>query len=284
MTSPIATPPRVSVSTWALHSLLGTVYPGRPGDASTAMMSSSPGTLDLLDVPANLKRLGITTMELCHFHLPIGDAFRAEFAASVRENGIELWSVLLDDGDITHPDTGADAAAWNREWLQVAGAIGARCVRVIAGKQSPTPENIALAAERLRGLSVDGYLCGVRVMTENWFDLLATPGAVAALMHDTNGAVGLCFDFGNWDTHASKYDDLRQIARFAESCHAKASFDAHGALIESDFRQCLDILARAAYGGPYTLVASTEGDVWGGIEKQAAFLRENGYVLDTPQE
>ena len=101
-------------------------------------------------------------------------------------------------------------------------------------------------------------------------------------MGEVGGTVGLLFDFGNWDNRADKYDALRQIAQHAESCHAKARFDAAGNIEETDWRHCLDILARASFTGPLTLVASAPGDIWGGIERQADFLRENGYVLDSP--
>ena len=279
---PISTTPRVCVSTWALHSLLGRTFAGRPGDSGAFMIGSVPGTLDLLDVPVHLAKRGIFAMELCHFHLPPDPAYRAAFAAAVRTAGVELWSVLIDDGDITHPDHGERDTAFVRGWLDVAGDLEARCVRVIAGKQPPTPETLGLARERLRGLALDGYLRGVRVMTENWFDLLAAPDAVNTLLADLSGAVGLCFDFGNWDARSDKYDALRQIARYAESSHAKCRFDATGAMDETDWRHCLDILARAGYAGPFTPVASDPADIWGGIERQSDFLRDNRYVLDAP--
>ena len=61
-----------------------------------------------------------------------------------------------------------------------------------------------------------------------------------------------------------------------------ARFNTDGSLEETDWRQCLDILARASYQGPFTLVASDPNDIWGGIERQAAFLRDNGYTLPEP--
>ncbi len=280
--TPISTTPRVSVSTWALHSLIGTTYSGRPGQPTAPLIGSAPGKLDLLDVPAALAKHGIRTMELCHFHLPPDPTHREEFRAAVHESGIELWSLLIDDGDLTHPEHGQRDTDFVRGWLDVAGMLGARCARVIAGKQPPTTENLALARERFVALALDGYLHGVRVMTENWFELLSAPEQINFLMHELNGAVGLCFDFGNWDHRPDKYDSLRQIARYAESCHAKCRFDAGGVMDETDWRLCLDILARASYAGPFTLVASDPNDTWGGIERQAAFLRENGYTLDDP--
>lgn len=278
--TPIATTPRVSVSTWALHSLIGATYPDRPGDPNAFMIGSAPGSLDLVDVPAALAKRGIKTMELCHFHLPPDETRRAEFRAALSESGVELWSLLIDDGDLTHPEHGARDAQWVVSWLDTAGMLGARCARVIAGKQAPTPAHLQTARERLLAVSLDSYLRGVRVMTENWFDLLATPEAVGALLPELKGMVGLCFDFGNWDGHGeSKYDDLARIARYAESCHAKCRFDDAGEMDIADWRYCLDILARASYAGPFTLVASDPKNIWGGVERQAAFLHENGYVL-----
>ena len=278
--TPIATTPRVSVSTWALHPLLGATYPGRPGDPDAAFIASALGTLDLLDVPAQLAQRGIKTLELCHFHLPPDETFRAEFRAALQESDVELWSLLIDDGDITHPEHGQRDTRWIVSWLDVAGMMGARCARVIAGKQPPTPTNLQIARERLLAVSLDSYLRGVRVMTENWFELLNAPDAVNALLPELQGMVGLCFDFGNWDGHNdAKYDNLTQIARYAESCHAKCRFDAEGTMDTDDWRHCLDILARASYAGPFTLVASDPRDTWGGIERQAAFLHDNGYVL-----
>jgi hypothetical protein len=67
----IQTPLRVSVSTWALHELIGTVAAGRPGDPDGRLMPPrDSGSLDLLHVPRELAGRGIQTMELCHFHLP----------------------------------------------------------------------------------------------------------------------------------------------------------------------------------------------------------------------
>ena len=279
MITPIETTPRPSVSTWALHPLIGTTYPGRPGDANAYAMGSNPGTLDLLDVPAQLASRGIKTMEVCHFHLSPDPIYCDEFGAAVRESGVELWNLLIDDGDLTHPEHGARDAAWIQSWLDIGGMLGARCSRIIAGKQPANDANLAIARERLLALAIEAYLRGVRVVTENWFDLLPGPEYVNRLLTDLNGVVGLCFDFGNWDARPDKYDALAQIAHLAESSHAKCRFDATGVMDDVDFRRCLDTLARASYQGPFTMVASDPTDIWGGIERQAEFLRTEGYTL-----
>lgn len=270
---PLRTPRRVSVSTWALHSLIGATFPGRPGDPNAFMIDSHPGTLDLLDVPAALASRGITTMELCHFHLPSREAgYIARLREAMEKAGVELWNLLIDDGDITYPEDGKRDADWVLGWIDTAADLGAKCARVIAGKQEATPENVALSRERLLGLVVDSYLRGVHLMTENWFAIASRPEHVAAILDNTNGALGLCLDFGNWGG-PTKYEDLAAIASFAVSSHAKCNFK-NGEPDVDDYRRCLEITREADYDGPYTLVYGEPGDVWGSIERQRELLVE----------
>ena len=85
------------------------------------MMSSNPGTLDLLDVPVALQEHGFSTMELCHFHVPTRDPAYLESLRAKREAaGVELWSLLIDDGDINHPEQGDRDRAWVLGWIDTA--------------------------------------------------------------------------------------------------------------------------------------------------------------------
>lgn len=277
-TAVIESTPRPSVSTWALHPLLGKTFPGRPGDPDAFLIPpAEDAALDLLDVPAALAARGFHTMELCHFHLPSReDAYLGQFRAALDDAGVELWSLLIDDGDVTHPEHGGRDANWIRGWLDTAGSLGARCARVIAGKQEPTAESLGASRERLLGLAVEAYVRGMRLMTENWFALLARPEYVDALLSNLNGMMGLCLDFGNW-SGPTKYEDLAAIAPRAESCHAKCQF-REGEPDEEDFARCLALLVNAGYLGPYTLVHGEPGDVWGSLQRQRDLLVRCGAV------
>lgn len=262
----IQTPLRLSVSSWALHELIGTVAPGRPGDPEGRLMPQRDGgSLDLLQVPRELARRGITTMELCHFHLPdTSDCYLEEWAAAREEAGVELWSLLIDDGDLNHPEHGDRDRDWILGWIDRASRLGARCVRVIGGKQPLTDESLARSVAQFRILTMEAYLRGLHVLTENWFPTLSTPTAVRTLLYELNGAVGLNFDFGNWSGE-DKYKNLRQIASYAEGCHAKWDND-------TDFVQCLELTREAEFSGPYTLVHSEPGRVWESLETQKALV------------
>lgn len=256
---------RVSVSTWAVHSLIRSVGVGRPGDPAAQMMSSGGDALDLLEVPGELAKHGYKTMELCHFHIPHqDDAYLAELKQAIDEAGVELWSLLIDDGNITDPEHHDRDREWTADWITRAGKLGSKCVRVIGGKQQGATK---LAIEQLGKLASQD---NVRVLTENWFETLATPAAIHEVFAQLDGRIGLCFDFGNWGG-PTKYRDLDLIARYATSCHAKCQY-TNGVPDEEDFRRCLEITKAADFSGPYTLVYGEPGKVWESLDRQRQLL------------
>ncbi|MBC7527902.1 MAG: sugar phosphate isomerase/epimerase [Chthonomonadaceae bacterium] len=274
MTNPnYKTPLRVSVSSWALHPLLNRAYPGRPGDPDGTMFENKgDAPLTLLEVPAHLAKLGIHTMELCHFHLPSrDDSYLAEFQEALKSVDVELWSLLIDEGDLVHPEHHARDFEWVKEWVDTATALGAKHARIIAGKQPPTPQNLALSRDALSHLAdyVEGS--GLRLFTENWFALLPTAEVLNPFLESLEGRIGLCFDFGNWSGD-SKYEELTKIAHLAESCHAKCFFGENAVPNRDDFLRCIEITRHADFSGPYTLVAADAGDVWGTIAVQRDLL------------
>lgn len=259
--------PRISVSSWSLHRLLGSprIY-GVEDSANHLTAASGHEESALLELPSRLASFGITTLELCHFHLPSRDAdYLTKLRAALDEAGVELFSLLVDDGDITHPTNGDRDLAWIMEWIEVADQLGARCVRVIAGKQLPTDEAMERSRAGLEQLARRADNHGIRLMTENWFDLLSDPLMVHRLLDSLENKVGLCLDFGNW-SGADKYQALAQIASRAESCHAKASFGADYRIDREDFQQCLELMRAAEFAGPYTLIYSDDrADEWKGL-------------------
>ena len=97
------------------------------------------GELTLLELPAQLAARGIGLLEICHFHFPqLDDGYISQLRQALADSGVELFSVLIDAGDIAHPDEAqrAKEVAWIREWMEIAARCGAQCVRVIAGGQT----------------------------------------------------------------------------------------------------------------------------------------------------
>ena len=258
---------RLSVSTWSLHRTLGT--PAFYGiDGTIPVESHGKGAVSLLELPQRLADFGIHTLEICHFHLPTLDpGYLRDLREALEHSGIELFSVLVDDGDIAHPDQAERerSVRWIGQWLDVASQLGARCTRVVAGNAAPTPEALQLGVQGLKTLAEQAQSRGLRLMTENWHNLLSTPQAIHSVFEQMDGKLGLCFDFGNWSGEG-KYAALEQIASYAESCHTKAHFDAPFELDRADYERCLEITRQAHFAGPYTLIyAGPNSDEWAGL-------------------
>jgi sugar phosphate isomerase/epimerase len=252
---------RLSLTSWSLHRLIqDTLKP------SSAMNGN--GGLRLLDVPARIREAGIGTLEICHFHLPSTDpAYLAELRAAIEDAGVELFSILIDTGNIAQADQEQREADLRmiEGWIDVAAELGARAVRVIAGDADPGDQQ---AIERsIAGLDhLAGYAArrGIRVLTENFRSLASTADNCNAILDALEGKIGLCADIGNFPADTRVAEFAAVVAR-AESVHAKASYDAMGRIEPAQLRQCLDASVEAGFSGPYTLVFDKEGDTWAGI-------------------
>lgn len=258
-----------AVSSWSLHRTLGSYH---SGDAPGSGAPVAPGGgLPLLELPAQLRAHGYDTAQICHFHLPTRDAsYLAELGSAFADAGVTLDAVLVDDGDLTDPTDADTHQAWISGWLDDAAALGANRARVIAGKQTPTPERLAESGRRLGELA-DAHP-DVRVVTENWFAL--TPGAaeVTAVLDAADGKIGFLIDLGNW-TGPGKYHELANVAGKAETCHAKCHF-TDGTPDSDDYAKSLQTLRDVNYAGPLALIYDGKSeDEWDCLEREFDITR-----------
>lgn len=268
--------PRIAVSSWSLHKALGYSHANGPAgrDDAAAKPTWGQGSLTLMDLPAALAARGYGRVELCHFHIASLDpAYLEELSDAFRSSGVVIQTVLIDDGDITNPKTRTRDMAWINRWIDGAARLGAIHARAVAGKQLPTPENIALSISGLKALAHSAATRGIKLVTENWFDLTSTPEAVHQVLDGVGSDLGLLADTGNWNG-SSKYADLQSIFARAKLCHAKVSFAADLKMDEADYRQCLNAARLAGYQGPYTLIFADEGDEWAGLDAERQFIVE----------
>ncbi len=259
--------PRLSVSTWSLHRQLGRPdFYGPEEGKQIPVATHDRGELSLLELPARVAEFGINTLELCHFHIPSLDkGYLNELRGALEAADVELFSLLIDNGDITDPEYADRDLVWIGEWIEIAGMLGATCTRAIAGKAAPSAETLEMSRNGLRKLAEHAEANGVRLMTENWFSVLSTPENVLTLLDRLDGEVGLCLDFGNWKGK-TKYVDFKAIAPQAESCHTKAHFLAPGEIDKDDYIRCLDLTQDAGFSGPHTLIYDGPGDdEWEGL-------------------
>lgn len=265
----------IAVSTWSIHRILGLIYQNGPNstDPERISLEFGAGTCSLIDLPAELARRGFNRVEICHFHIASRtpeylSRLRAAFAA----HGIAIQTLLIDDGDVTDPALRIRDMAWIATWIESAAILGAENARVIAGKCSPSRESLELAVSGLAALGRLGKERGVRIVTENWFDLLAGPAEVHLVLDALGGDIGFLADTGNW-SGPDKYENLKSVFARSELCHSKCAFDGNDAMDATDYGLCLQAAAAAGYTGPHTLIYEGGGDEWRGVEREREFVR-----------
>ncbi|NTJ67283.1 sugar phosphate isomerase/epimerase [Agrobacterium rhizogenes] len=259
---------RFAVSSWSLHRALGSTYPYKPADQvyPAGQPTYGQGTIELIDVPQQCADHGIFRLEICSFHLPsLLPGYLGDFRKAMDEAGVKLQTLLVEYGDLSNSETARRDAEWMAGWIDVAVALGAENMRVIAGKAQPTDQALTLAETHLRRLTELAAAAGVRLVVENWFDLLPGPTEVNRILDALCGEVGLNGDFGNWERDG-KYEDLAKIMGRAELCHAKGRYSAAG-LDTEDYIRCIKLSNAAGYEGPFTLIydSTYHQDEWSGI-------------------
>jgi sugar phosphate isomerase/epimerase len=269
--------PRVAVSTWSLHNLLGVTHANGPGVTPTGIADPTfgPGEVTLLELPEALAMRGYFRVEICHFNLVSQDAvYLASIRRAFESAGVVIQTLLIDDGDITNPQTRERDLAWIDSWIETAALLGAENARVIAGKSPPTPDTLAMSVEGLKAMAALGKARGVRIVTENWFDTLSTPQAVHHVLDAVGPDLGFLADTGNW-SGSSKYADLQSIFARAELCHAKTDFGPGLVIDAEDYGQCMKAAQDAGYAGPFTLIFASEGDEWAGLSAERKFISDH---------
>jgi sugar phosphate isomerase/epimerase len=261
-----------AVHTWSLFRTLGR-YVASGSMPSGGLVEAEGHGVSLLDLPEELSRRGYRSVQLCHFYLASrGTSYLSEVRAAFDEAGVEIECLLIDDGDLADPSAADAHEEWIAGWLSVAAQLGAPRARVVAGKQTPTPSTLQGSATRLRNLA-DRHP-GVRLVTENWHALLPDAASVLELLDRGEGQFGFLIDLGNWKG-AGKYEELAAVAGRAETCQAKVSADATGALDLDDYRRSLRVLRDAEYEGPLALVYDgPDPDEWGKLDEAHAVVRE----------
>jgi len=259
--------PSLAVSSWSLHETLGPMYPElAPGAGPRAAQRPfGDGRCELLGLPALVRdELGVARLELCHFHLPSSEpGYLDELVARLGDAGVALTTLLVDAGDVTHPDPDERRAqrAHLRGWIDVAARLGARRVRITTGAVDPdAPDAVAQSADGLAELLEHADERGLALLTENWHDPLSLrPELLLALLDRFGGRLGLCVDFANW-LPGMKEATMRALLPRAATIHAKAQYDADGALDAPEFQTWLRLAHASGFAGDFVLIYADGGD------------------------
>lgn len=261
------TSPQRAVSTWSLRRTLGNFIAEDSAVAGGRFLDlpTIDGGLTLLEVIPELAHRDYTAIQIVHFHL---ESLSTQYLQSIRDSldqhQITLDALLIDDGDLTSSDVDTHLN-WYDSWLVAANTLGADRARICAGRSEPTPELLKTSALHLANLASKHP--NVRIVTENWMEMMPDAHSVQTVLDTAGDGVGLLIDLGNW-SGSDKYDELAKIAYKAETCHAKCAFTEDGPDAD-DFAKSLHILNDVGFSGPLALIYDgPDDDEWSALDRE----------------
>ena len=233
-------------------------------------------SLRMDELPARLQERDWPVLELVHFQIEdVSDAGLAALRKSIADAGITLATVLIDAGDIAHPDPQQRAQDIQliELWIRRAAALGAQAVRVQVGDQDPHAEGVV--ERSIAGLNyLAGYAAalGVHCRTENFRRTGDDAEVLERILQGCDGRVSCCIDFGNAESFADKYAGLDRLMPFASAVHLKARYtDAKPD--EQDLRSCLSLVEKHGYQQHISLIHGEHPDEWEDLDGLAALTR-----------
>ena len=203
-----------------------------------------------------------------HFHFPsVESSYLDELVDAVSRAGVDLFSILIDTGDITHhdPESREIDLATIRYWIDIAAEVGAEHVRIIAGDAEADEETVGLAVNGLKELASYADRQGVKTLTENFKQLARRPETVLDIVERCDGRVGLCADFGNFPEE-SRSEDLAAVLPKANSIHAKADY-VDGEMNREAYIRNVMLAVNARFDGPMSLIYQDDGSVWDHLDE-----------------
>jgi len=261
----------LSISSWSLHRCLGplrwTIWNEEKHTQET-IIEEQPRELELIDLPKEAARRGLSALELCHFHFPARDtAYLSQLRHAFEEAGIRFHTLLVDYGDISSPDPVRRKSDihYLQGWIDTAELAGAAAVRIVAGEQPAGDDaSIARSIKALHELKDYAARKNVKIVTENFRSLTSTVSSWSSIITGGADSLQTIVDFGNLASH-EKAEGVRYGAHLAHSIHAKPEYLAEGELNEEAFHQLLAILEVTECSVPISIIFDREGDMWSGI-------------------
>jgi sugar phosphate isomerase/epimerase len=164
-----------------------------------------------------------------------------------------------------------------KEWIERAGKVGAKTVRIFAGnlEKGDTLE----AAQKRVVAAIEECLptaekAGVQLALENHGGITATPDQLLALVKPIKSQwLGVNIDTGNFRT-ADPYADVAKIAPYGVVCQVKTEVYPGGKKEEADLGRMVKILKDANFHGYVALEYEAAADPKTAVPKHVKELRK----------
>lgn len=229
---------KISLAAWSLH---------------REFFDKKIDQLGMLDACAEF---GITGFELVNTFFPSPQyAYLRHMKKRADDAGIELLLIMCDgEGDLAHVDKAKRevAALSHRKWIDIAGVLGCRSIRVnIRGEEDDPGAMRERAAEGLRMVLDYANGTGISILLENHGGLSSDPVWLTSLV-DLVGdpQLGTLPDFGNFPDEVDRYQAVETLMPQAKAVSAKCyDFDSESNETKIDFPRMMEIVKTAGYSG-----------------------------------
>jgi sugar phosphate isomerase/epimerase len=228
------------------------------------------GTMTLDDLLEYCARTGFDGVDLTGYYFPGYPAVPSdEYIFHIKQKAFRLGVDLGCTGvknDFTWADPlkRVDEKKLVKEWIIVAGKLGAPGLRIFAGTLSK--ENFQWD-ERAKWIAEDICECaeyaknhGVMLALQNHNDFIKTAEHVEKMMtlihHDW---VGLMLDIGSYHI-SDPYSDIAATAKYAITWQMKEKVFVNETQVDTDYNKVIDIVRNCGYRGYLPLETLGEGD------------------------
>ncbi len=211
-------------------------------------------------------------------------AMDEEYIARVKtaadEAGLPFGCIAVDGAHIYDPKP--EARDKNRavalRWIEIAGTLGARQVRIDAGGVG---NNSTEMPDEVLEVIVDGYndILGragehnIEVLIENHWGVSQVPENVVRILDAVPG-LGLLFDTNNW-AEGTQQRAWEMCAPYAKATHVKTfEFDEAGNEPSVDIPKAMRLLIDGGYDGSWGIESCPkDGDEYKGARDTIALMR-----------
>jgi sugar phosphate isomerase/epimerase len=151
-----------------------------------------------------------------------------------------------------------------KEWIRVAGKLGAPGVRIFAGVLSKEEyswdERAAWIVADIRECADYGKENGVMLALQNHYDFMKSAGEVEKMLKMVNHDwVGLMLDIGSYHS-PDPYADIAATAKYAITWQMKEKVFVNDTQVDTDYEKVIGIVRQCGYKGYLPLETLGEGD------------------------
>jgi sugar phosphate isomerase/epimerase len=228
------------------------------------------GTMSLDDLLDFCADTGFEGVDLTGYYFPGYPAVPPdEYIYHIRRKafrlGIDLGCTgVRNDFTWADPKKREEEKKLVKEWIQVAGTLGAPGVRIFAGvlskEEYPWEQRAKWIVNDIRECADFGKANGVMIALQNHYDFIKSAAEVDKILKMIDHSwVGLMLDIGSYHS-PDPYADIAATAKYAITWQMKEQIFKNDKQVDTDYGKIIDIVRKCGYRGYLPLETLGEGD------------------------